>query len=226
MKLPHPSSSRRSGFTLVELLVVIGIIAILAGVVMAGVTSAIKAAKRAKTLVVGNQLVTAVQTYYTDYMVYPAPPNTTADTIYTSTDATKWGAMMVALCGGVDPGAPTQGQVAVNANTIPNTRQVPYLSPSHGDLDTTVTPAVLKTPFPSQAGKAQYYFMAIDTNYDNVLGGTGAGAVSIPDFSAAKPNSALPKSTNGISTGVAVWSNCDQDPAGGSTSPNFWVHTY
>jgi len=226
MKLASPQSSRLSGFTLVELLVVIGIIAILAAVVISGAGSAINAAKRMKTLAAGNQLVTAVQNYYTEYSFYPAPANTAVDTYYDSKNATayKWGDMMVALCGGVDPGNPGAGQYSATP-TIPNTRQISYLSPNRGDLDTTVKPAILKTPFTSSAGATQYYFMAVDTDYDNVLGSPTDGIV-IPDFSKAKANTVLPQS-QGITAGVAVWSNCDQNPSlTVATNPNFWVHTY
>jgi len=225
MKLSHLRSSSRSGFTLVELLVVIGIIAILAAVVLSGANQAINSARRMKTLSMGNQIATAVQNYYTEYSFYPTPANqaTAQDTYYAYNDRTAWEPMIVALCGGLDPGLPQQGQVANNA--IPNSRQISYLSPNRADLDTTKAPAVIKTPF-LRNGTAQYYFMAVDTNYDTVLGDKDQPAGKIPNFAGAKANTALTMSA-GITAGVAVWSNCDQDPTGNAaTNPNYWVHTF
>jgi len=225
MKLSHLRSSSRSGFTLVELLVVIGIIAILAAVVGSAAGTAIASAKRMKTLATGNQMVTAVQNYYTEYNTYPAPAGTDGDTYYAYNDKASWQPMTVALAGGVDPGNPQAGQV--NGNTIPNTRQVSYLSVNRSDLDTTVTPAVVKTAFKDKNGNPQYYFMAIDSNYDNILGDKDQAQGKIPDFSTAKAGVALPIS-KGITAGVVVWSNCDQDPTAAATkiNPSFWVHTY
>jgi len=221
MKQSHLFSSHRSGFTLVELLVVIGIIAILASVVLAGSSQAINAAKRARALATANQIVTAVQNYYTEYSIYPIDPNKgSVDTLYNT--GPKWEPMMVALSGGVDPGNPTQGQVAGNA--IPNNRQISYLSMNRSDLDTTLKPAVPKTPFKDpKTGVAEYYFLAIDSNYDNVLGDKDEPAGQMPDFSTSTTTK-LNMST-GVTTGVAVWSNCDQ-PVAAPTVPNFWIHTY
>jgi prepilin-type N-terminal cleavage/methylation domain-containing protein len=58
--------SSRSGFTLVELLVVIGIIALLAAVSIAGITSALKSARRALCLSHMRSIGAAVMTYSSD----------------------------------------------------------------------------------------------------------------------------------------------------------------
>ena len=66
--------NRRRNFTLVELLVVIGIIAILAGMLMAGLMYAPAKAQRAKAQAEITTLVNAIKQYESTYGVLPIPP--------------------------------------------------------------------------------------------------------------------------------------------------------
>ena len=65
--------NRRRNFTLVELLVVIGIIAILAGMLMAGLMYAPAKAQRAKAQAEITTLVNAIKQYESTYGVLPIP---------------------------------------------------------------------------------------------------------------------------------------------------------
>jgi len=216
-----------SGFTLIELLVVIAIIAILAAVLLSAGSMAIKAAQRAKAANLANQIQTACMGYYTEYSVYPvvvaSPP---VDILYSS--KTDWQPMSVCLCGGIDPGNPGGGQYSTQ--TIPNTRQIAFLTLNASDLDTSITPAVPKLPFTIN-GSTAYFQMAIDADYSGILGDSTAGATP-PDFSsmaatltAYTPPTAF-ATTKKLAVGVAVWGNCDPQSTATKTHPNFWVHTY
>jgi prepilin-type N-terminal cleavage/methylation domain-containing protein len=211
------SNKYRAGFTLVELLVVMAIIAILAATVSVAASSAINSANRTKAANMAHQLGGAVMNYYSEYGVYPAASGVTIDSYY-QTQA-NWQPMIVALCGGIDPGNPSAGQYGTQ--TISNSRQIPFLTLSKSDLDTG-TPAVVKTPF-KISGATSYYYMAVDTDYSNVVGDSGTAP---PDFSSAASGATTIPGNKAIAGGVAVWANCDPNTSGATTRPNFWVHTY
>jgi prepilin-type N-terminal cleavage/methylation domain-containing protein len=69
-KNPHPR--RRSGFTLVELLTVIAIIAILAAMLLPVLTKVKEAAKKKKASIEEGSIITAINTYDADYGRFPA----------------------------------------------------------------------------------------------------------------------------------------------------------
>lgn len=70
---PLPLHLRRSGFTLVELLVVVAIIALLAGVAMPSFASIFKKMKKEQARTLAVQIVNACKNYYTEYSKYPLP---------------------------------------------------------------------------------------------------------------------------------------------------------
>lgn len=81
---------RSKAFTLIELLIVIGIIGILMGLLFPAVSSAILAARRAQARNDAVQIATACRAYETEYGVGPFSTNT-----YTQVD----GALLSALMG-------------------------------------------------------------------------------------------------------------------------------
>jgi prepilin-type N-terminal cleavage/methylation domain-containing protein len=221
------SSRRRQrgiAFTLVELLVVIAIIAILAAVIIGGVSSALRFAKRTKANAMASQLSTAVQNYYTEYSVYPtadAAGGTPADDYYdATTDASRLQQLTWALCGNINPLNPGTPQTPA----VPNTRAIAYLTPTRGDLDGTY--GIPANPFGSSA-TSPYYFLAVDTDYSGVVGDSGGVAARMPNFSGGTNVNSNPALT-GVPGGVAVWCSCDQPllGAGKPSNPNFWAHTY
>jgi general secretion pathway protein G len=71
MNLAHPKKSVRSGFTLVEMLVVIVIIGVIMGLISAAVVKALGTGKQAKNRAEISQLELAVEAFKQKYGVYP-----------------------------------------------------------------------------------------------------------------------------------------------------------
>jgi len=114
-----------NAFTLVELLVVIGIIAILMGLLFAGGRAVQQQAKRTQAKNDLAQIVTAVNAFYTEYGRYPLPAGATTDTIY-GTGGTTNDVLFDVLRNNTDPSGPNLATV-----TSLNPRQIVFISPPY-----------------------------------------------------------------------------------------------
>jgi len=74
-----------ASFTLVELLVVVSIIGLLAGLGFPAISGAMKAGKRTEVAAMAESIKTAVNAFYAEYSAYPADTNT--GQVFTNTSA-------------------------------------------------------------------------------------------------------------------------------------------
>jgi prepilin-type N-terminal cleavage/methylation domain-containing protein len=77
----------RSAFTLIELLIVIAIISILAGLGFAGVQGALKQGRKTEVRAMANQIKLAIESYYAEYGYYPSATVSDAKLLATLTTA-------------------------------------------------------------------------------------------------------------------------------------------
>ncbi|PYL64801.1 MAG: hypothetical protein DMF25_05770 [Verrucomicrobia bacterium] len=151
-----------NAFTLVELLVVIGIIAILMGLLFAGGRAVQQQAKRTQAKNDLAQIVTAVNAFYTEYGKYPL---VTADTIY-GTGGTSSADLFYAL---------RAVALGANASNAINPRQIVFkivfISPPY-----VKDPGTPVSGIGTVTGARQYYdpwgmpyAIEVDGNYNNQI---------------------------------------------------------
>ena len=154
-----------NAFTLVELLVVIGIIAILMGLLFAGGRAVQQQAKRTQAKNDLAQIVTAINAFYTEYGRYPLPAGTTTDTIYGPGGTTN-DVLFDVLRNNTDPSGPNLATV-----TSLNPRQIVFISPPY-----VKDPGTPVSGIGTVTGARQYYdpwgmpyAIEVDGNYNNQI---------------------------------------------------------
>src|SRR5438876_5160566 len=180
-KAMQKSSNRAVAFTLIELLVVIAIIAILIGLLFPAFSAVQDQAKRTQAKNDLTQIVTAVNSYYTEYGKYPL---VAADTIYGPAGSLNDGLFY------------TLRAVALGANAgdVANPRKIVFISPP--DVKDPANPrsgigtaAATVGQYFDPWGKA--YNVEIDGGYDNTV---------------ANPYTANAGATPNLQLGVIAWS--------------------
>jgi len=157
-------------FTLLELMVVIAIVAVLAGLMFPAVQSVLERAKKVQAKNDLTQIVTAVNAFYTEYGRYPLPSTVTADSSATygpNESTAENGNLMKELRG--------------TSSTL-NTRQIVFINPPDARDQTNPRSGTKTTTSGYYDPWGTEYAIAMDANYDNQItpnpygNNNGAGA--------------------------------------------------
>ncbi len=212
--LSQPGSHRRfrAGFTLVELLTVIAIIAILAAMLLPVLAAAKTHALKIKAGLQERDIVTAITAYNSDYGRFPVSPavqnqaNANAATPGKNPDFTYGGSFQTGagatLVGTVLPsvGAPiTNDEVmaillditnypgagpTANANFQKNPRQIAYLNAKVVDTNNTMNGVGQDLVYRDPWGNP--YVITMDLNYDELCNDTYYGTAAVSQSGANK----------------------------------------
>jgi prepilin-type N-terminal cleavage/methylation domain-containing protein len=144
-------SLNRSGFTLIEMLVVIAIIAILAGLLFPAINRALETAKRNQAAADVRSIAGAITMFYNEYGYFPIPLNRTGlpdddgGNFVSAEESKRIIQVLIA-----ERNLPSEWNV--------NTRQKVYLSMPNAKSD-----GELLDPWGRQ------YLIKLDTNLDNII---------------------------------------------------------
>lgn len=160
----HPSR-RKNGFTLVELLVVVAIIAVLAAVGLPAALKAMNTAKKVTALQTATSLESAIARFYSEYGGMPIDP---VPTTPVDTSAAEGIPLLVALTG------------KETGNTVLNTKAINYLTVKEGKgkkngmiYDTSGVPTGLYDPWGGG------FKVLMDENFDDVVEPQPTGSTAI-----------------------------------------------
>ena len=188
-------TKKNHAFTLIELLTVIAIIAILAGILIPTVGAVRVAANKSKTKVQFSQWAVSMQLFKTEYGYYP--------TISTSNkvDSAK-------LAGALT--AKTLAGVAITTTTDPNlcgnSKLFSFYSISSNELDDATTPKALVDAF----GNTDIVVF-VDSNGDGKIDATDSPALSLQSVTSIDGTTLTPTATQiilttGVRAGVIFYS--------------------
>src|SRR5213080_2549118 len=163
-------SFRASGFTLVELLIVIAIIAILVGLLFPAFKGVQDQAKRTQTKNDLTQIVTAVNAFYTEYGKYPTAATTDATATYGPGGSTT-----------ENSGLFTELRATTSAL---NTRQIVFISPPDAKDQNNPRSGIKTSTGGYYDPWGSEYGLALDATYDNQItnpytADTGAGPTTL-----------------------------------------------
>ncbi|SRR6266404_1478685 len=182
--------SDERAFTLIEILVVMTLIAILVGIGYPAFTSVMESARKTQAKNEEQQIVAAVNAYYTDYGKYPLPAGAAADTTY-GAGGTSNGELFFtlrAVAGGT-----------MNAANAANPRSIVFIQPPVSKDQTTPRSGIQTVTSIWYDPWGSPYNVIIDGDYNNQLANPYADA----------PGGAT------LYLGVIVWSSGKNGAKGG-----------
>jgi len=159
--------SDEQAFTLIELMTVIAVVAILFGIAFPAYISVMERARKTEAQNSEQQIVTAVNAYYTEYGKYPIPAGTTTDTIYGPGGTFTSDVLFDVLRNNTNPSGPNLATV-----TSLNPRQIVFIQPRTSKLSNPAKSGIGSTG--AELGVwfdpwGSPYRVKIDGDYNNQL---------------------------------------------------------
>lgn len=153
-RFQNTQASAQAGFTLVELLTVISIMALISSIMIANVAEARRSAQDARSLQNVGSIMTALQAFYLDHGYWPSLSGNASDTYYFDSSANKYSACPTQyICtldttygssGAFSETTQCNGKRPCQCGTTPEQRSqmgwLPFLDGSYGPQDAYFTP--------------------------------------------------------------------------------------
>jgi prepilin-type N-terminal cleavage/methylation domain-containing protein len=157
MNIPQSERRLKSGFTLIEMLIVIGIIALLAALAVPASSVAMRMVKKVRTQAALKDLTLGIKQYQVEYSRYPVPPNYTSEQPIPLTEGSG---ILKVLMGTNEQNMNARGIAFIEPAVAKNgTGGLTGTAGSYGYMDLWGAP----------------YLVVMDVNYDNKIANPDTG---------------------------------------------------